>query len=222
MQKYLSVVYDEKSHPYTEYPKQLCQYLYQLFELKPGMKMLEPGCGRGEFMENFQSLGLDVYGVDISHEATDFSKDFVVEICDVDNEPLPFLDKTFDVIYSKSFIEHLYYPEKFIKEAQRVLKPGGLLISLTPDWETEYKVFFDDYTHRTPFTSISLNDFYNIHGFIETKVHKFRQLPIIWRYPVLNNICKIFSPFIPIRTEIKFLKWSKRVMLIGSGKRPIE
>ena len=194
MQKYLSVVYDEKSHPYTEYPEQLCQYLYQLFELKPGMKMLEPGCGRGEFLKNFQSLGLDVYGVDISPEAADFTNDFSVEICDADNDTLPFLDKTFDVVYSKSFIEHLYYPENFIKEAQRVLKPGGLLISLTPDWETEYKVFFDDYTHRTPFTSISLNDFYNMHGFTETKVRKFRQLPIIWRFPILNYVCEIFTP----------------------------
>ena len=219
---YLSVVYDDKSHPYTEYPKQLCAYLFQSFGLKKGMRMLEPGCGRGEFLNNFKELGLDVVGLDISPEVVNFENGLDVKICDVENEKLPFENDTFDVIYSKSFIEHLYYPEKFIKEAQRVLKPGGLLISLTPDWETEYKVFFDDYTHRTPFTSISLNDFYNIHGFIETKVHKFRQLPIIWRYPVLNNICKIFSPFIPIRTEIKFLKWSKRVMLIGSGKRPIE
>ena len=31
---YLSVVYSDKSHPYTDYPKQLCAYLFQLFHLE--------------------------------------------------------------------------------------------------------------------------------------------------------------------------------------------
>ena len=53
---YLSVVYDEKSHPYSDYPKKLCAYLFQSFGFKEGMKMLEPGCGRGEFLKNFKDL----------------------------------------------------------------------------------------------------------------------------------------------------------------------
>ena len=56
----------------------------------------------------------------------------------------------FDVIYSKSVIEHFYYPEKILKEAYRVLKPGGIIITLTPDWEFIYKSFYEDFTHRTP------------------------------------------------------------------------
>jgi len=31
---YLSVVYDEKSHPYNDYPEKLCAYLFQSFGLK--------------------------------------------------------------------------------------------------------------------------------------------------------------------------------------------
>ena len=107
-----------------------------------------------------------------------------------------------------------------MKEAYRCLKPGGLLLSLVPDWEIEYKIFFDDYTHRTPFTKIALRDIYNIFGFEKVEVFKFRQLPIVWRYPMLNYVCAMFSPFIPIRTEIKLLKWSKLLMLVGSGRKP--
>ncbi len=66
MSKYLSVVYDEGSHPYTDYPQQLVNYLFQSFAMEPGMTLLETGCGRGEFLKNFQSLGLNVQGVDIS------------------------------------------------------------------------------------------------------------------------------------------------------------
>jgi ubiquinone/menaquinone biosynthesis C-methylase UbiE len=217
---YLSVVYDESSHPFTEYPKLLCHYLYQSFGLNVGMKMLEPGCGRGEFLCHFQELGLDVQGVDISPEAIKFASDFTVDICDVEKELLPFHDNTFDVVYSKSFIEHLHKPEKYLMEAFRVLKPGGKLITLVPDWESNYKIYFDDFTHRTPFTQPSLLDAYRIYGFEEVNVYKFRQLPIVWKYPALNYLCAIISPFVPIRTKNKFLRWSRELMLVGVGIKP--
>ena len=57
---YLSVVYNPKLAPYTDYPSKLCSYLFQVFNFKKGMKMLEPGCGRGEFLSNFQK--------DLAHE----------------------------------------------------------------------------------------------------------------------------------------------------------
>ena len=43
--QYLAVAYDLESHPYSDYPSKLCAYLFQVFNLKEGMKMLEPGCG---------------------------------------------------------------------------------------------------------------------------------------------------------------------------------
>ena len=219
--RYLSVVYDDESHPYTEYPQQLCHYLFQSFGLKQGMKMLEPGCGRGEFLTNFQDLGLEVFGVDISPEAREYNAKIPIETCDVENENLPFEDNTMDVIYSKSFIEHLYYPECYLTEAYRVLKPGGKLITLVPDWESNYKTYYDDFKHRTPFTLPALIDAYNIYGFTEVDVYKFRQLPIVWKYPLLNYFCASITPFIPVRTQNKFLRWSMELMLIGYGIKPV-
>lgn len=214
---YLSVVYDEKSHPYSDYPQKLCAYLFQLYGLKKGMKMLEPGCGRGEFLGNFKDMGLDVVGVDISPEVANFNNGLNVEICDVENDKLPFDDNVFDVIYSKSFVEHLYYPERYLEEAYRVLKPGGLLITLVPDWESNYKTYFDDFTHRTPFTDVSLKDAHEMYGFSNVNVFKFRQLPIVWKYPKLNYLCAAISPFIPVRVKNKFFRWSRELMLVGSG-----
>jgi len=218
---YLSVVYDEKSHPYNDYPKKLCAYLFQSFGLKQGMKMLEPGCGRGEILKNFKELGLEVVGMDISPEATKFDNGLDVKLCDIENEALPFDDNTFDVIYSKSFIEHLYYPERYLEEAYRVLKPNGILLTLTPDWEVNYKKYFDDFTHRTPFTQTSLINAYKMYGFNNVNVYKFRQLPIVWKYPKLNYFCALISPFIPVRIQNKFLRWSRELMLIGIGRKII-
>ena len=218
---YLSVVYDEKSHPYGDYPKKLCAYLFQSFEFEEGMKMLEPGCGRGEFLNNFKDLGLDVVGVDISPEAVAFENGLDVKLCDVENEKLPFDDNTFDVIYSKSFIEHLYYPEKYLEEAYRVLKSNGILLTLVPDWESNYKIYYDDYTHRTPFTKMALTDAYKMYGFKEVRACKFRRLPIVWKYPIINYLCAFISPFIPVRTQNKFFRWSRELMLVGIGKKII-
>jgi len=171
-------------------------------------------------LRNFEELGLEVYGVDISEEVKEFSKTFPVEICDVENDLLPYEDSSFDVIYSKSFIEHLYYPERYLKEAYRVLKPGGKLITLVPDWESNYKIYFDDFTHRTPFTNIALSDAYKMYGFEGVSVYKFRQLPLLWKYPSLNYLSAIITPFVSARTTNKFLRWSRELMLIGYGVKP--
>ncbi len=220
MADYLKVVYDEAKCPYTDYPGKLCAYLFQSFNMRAGMKLLEPGCGRGEFLQHYKELGLDVYGIDISPDAPSYQRDIPVCVCDVENENIPFPDDMFNVIYSKSFLEHLRYPERYLKEAFRILKPGGLSLTLVPDWEANYKIYFDDYTHRTPFTKVSLEDIYKICGFTRVNVIKFRQLPVVWRYPALNVFCAAISPFIPVRTKNKFLRWSRELMLVGSGYKP--
>lgn len=219
MSDYLKVIYDDKRRPYTDYPSKLADYLFENYSMKPGQSLLEPGCGRGEILRCFKDMGMSVQGTDLSPETTLMLNDIDIKICDVENHGLPYLDNSFDIIYSKSFLEHFYYPEKYIKEAYRVLKPGGLLLTMVPDWEVNYRKYFDDYTHRTPFTSISLKDIQLIHGFISVEVVKFRQLPILWKFPSLNVFCDLMAPFIPVRTVGK-MRWIRELMLIGVGRKP--
>ncbi len=219
MSNYLSIEYDEKKRPFTDYPGQICAYLFQRFGMKPGMKFLEPGCGRGEFLRHFKNLGLDVCGVDICPEAADFQKDIPVSIANIECDGMPFPDATFDAIYSKSLLEHLSDPEAYFREVHRILKPGGLLLTLVPDWQSNYKTYFDDYTHRTPFTVVSLDSIYRLFEFENVSVEKFRQLPLVWKYPVLNYLCAAISPCIPVRTKTKCLRWSRELMLVGAGTK---
>ena len=215
MSDYLKIVYGENNKPYTEYPSKLAKYLFDTFNMQKNMSMLEIGCGRCEMLQNFKTLGLQVKGTDLSPEAPNFCKDIDIKVSNIEEEPLPYQDNSFDIIYSKSVLEHLYYPEKYIKEAYRVLKPGGIILTLVPDWEANYKTYFDDYTHRTPFTKISLHDILKIHNFQDVHVYKFRQLPLLWKYPILNYFSAMIAPFVPVRTNIKFLKWSKAIMLLS-------
>ena len=221
MNNYLKVIYDEESHPYTTYPMELCTHLFKKYKMKKGMRLLEPGCGRGEFLLNFKNLGMEVFGLDLSEEAQSFSKDIELSICNLECDDIPYPDNYFDIIYSKSFLEHLRSPDNYLKECYRVLKPGGTLLTLVPDWESNYKIYFDDYTHVSPYTSMGLKDAYKIFGYTEIKVIKFRQLPIVWKYPFLNYVSAFISPFVPVRTKNKFLRWSRELMLVASGIKPI-
>ena len=222
MTDYLKIVYSEKKRPFTDYPPKLIKYLYDKFDLEPGMKILEPGPGRGEFLKSFKDLGLDVVGMDISDGSSDYflKEEMELIISDIENEKgLPFPNESFDVIFNKSLLEHLYKPDLFLREANRILKPNGKIICLVPDWESNFKTYFDDFTHRTPFTTISLRDAYKMHQFKKVKVFKFRQLPILWRFPILNYLSMFIAPFVPRRTKIKFLRWSRELMLIGVGEK---
>ena len=225
MADYLTVVYGEGVRPYTDYPLKLVTYLFERFKMKAGMSILEPGCGRGEFLRVFKSLGMEAAGLDRSEETRELLGEDNIEltVCDVEsNVGLPFSNDSFDIIYNKSFMEHLHNPDVFLHEAFRVLKPGGMILCLIPDWESNYKTYFDDFTHRTPFTKPSLEDILTMCDFKNISVNKFRQLPIVWKYPILNYFCAAISPFIPIRVENKFLRWSRELMLVGCAYKPIK
>ena len=217
---YLKIFYDLKLKPFTIYPELLTQYLYNRFNFSVGMSLLEPGVGRGEHLKFFRKLGLEADGFDISPDAKRFSPELNIKIFDSDQDRWSYNDCVFDIVYSKTFIEHLAEPVKYIRESFRVLKPGGLLLTLTPDWEVNYKIFYDDYTHIKPFTKKSLKNIKLAEGFENVNVFKLRQLPIVWKYPVLNYVCAFIAPFVPVRTDHKFFRWSRELMLVGSGIKP--
>jgi len=220
---YVDVVYNEKDRPLTSYPSKLARYLYNRFNFKKGDKFLDIGCGRGEFLRGFIDCGVQGHGVDRSRTAERYCPEAELRTADLENEELPYPDNHFDVIYSKSVIEHFYYPEKLVKEMFRVLKPGGLLITMCPDWEYNVRNYFEDYTHRTPFTQTSLRDIQMIHGFENIKVEYFRQLPILWSLgSILIPIAEITRIFMPsvLKRYSKWVRFSKEIMLLSSSTKP--
>ena len=220
--KYLEVVYDLKNKPQTNYPKKLAKYLVKKYQINEGQKFLELGCGRGDFINEFFDLKLDTYTIDSNDYYKNNLKTKNFFKVDITKTKLPFDDNFFDVIYSKSFIEHFYHPEIIFDEAKRVLKKGGKFINLTPDWEIIYKEFYDDYTHRTPFTINSLKDIYLINDFKNVEVAKFKQLPCLWNnnffLKILSELTRFLIPS-NFKDKSKWIRFSKEIMLIGIGEK---
>ena len=219
---YVAVVYNETDRPYTDYPDLLTRHLVARYRLPAGARLLDLGCGRGEFLRGFRRCGLDACGADQSDLARRLCPEADVRIADLENAAIPFDDNSFDVLYSKSVLEHFYYPERIVREIYRVLKPGGRVISMVPDWEYNYRIYYEDYTHRTPFTLTSLRDISIIHGFEDVRVERFRQLPFLWTRAWLNPLCEVLAWVTPswLRQHSKLVRFSKEVMLLASAVKP--
>jgi len=219
---YVEVVYNQEDRPLTDYPMKLSSYLFNRYKLNQDKKLLDLGCGRGEFLKGFINCGLEGYGVDQSDSAKEFCPEAKLKRAALDREPIPFEDNYFDVVFSKSVIEHFHNPEILVEEIYRVLKPGGVVITMCPDWEVNYKMYFEDYTHKTPFTLISLRDIFLIHGFSAVSVEKFRQLPILWKFKFLIIFTEITRKISPnfLKPYSKWVRFSKEVMLLSYCEKP--
>lgn len=218
---YVSVIYNEIDRPFTQYPDLLAKYLTARFGLDVNSQLLEVGCGRGDFLRGFIRCGLNCHGVDQSEAARKICPEAEIIQANIE-KGLPYNNDKFDVIYSKSVVEHFYHPEKLISEMHRVLKPGGIIITLTPAWEYVYKMFFDDWTHRSPFTKTSLRNILKMHNFQEVKSEYFYQLPIVWKNPWLKPVSQfigLVTPW-PMGNSIKLVRFSKEVMLLASAVKP--
>lgn len=224
-QNYLETIYNEENRPITDYPKKFIIYLIKRFKLVKNQKVLEIGCGRGEFLNEFVVNGFEGHGVDLSDYCKKFFPDLNFKKVDLANEKLPYEDNSFDIIYSKSIIEHFYYPEKVFQEAYRVLKPGGTIITLTPEWQYIYKSFYEDFTHRTPFTKISLKDIHLINNFKNIEVESFKQLPLLWKKSIFKLPLSILSEmtrfFVPdyFRLKNKWVRFSKELMILSTARK---
>ena len=100
-----------------------------------GKRVLEVGCRAGNLTQHF-APGNQVVGVDIDRAAL---KLFTERLgcpghwVDVDEEPLPFPDQTFEVVVFSEVMEHVRFPQKALGEIRRVLKPTGRLLGSVPN-----------------------------------------------------------------------------------------
>ena len=135
--KYLEVSYNSKRSYKGEYPDKLAKKISDDIFKSPG-KVLDLGCGNGDFLKSFSNLGYEVCGVDISPDVHDRLGDkYKVYNIDIENEDCPFKGE-FDYVFSKSVIEHTKNPDAFLDFINSSLKPGGICVVMAPSWEHTY------------------------------------------------------------------------------------
>ena len=104
-------------------------------QLRPGDRVLDLGCGDGAFTAVVAEAGGQVIGADVAQAAIDRAAahhpglDFRLVAID---EPLPFEDCQFDLVWASEVIEHIADTAQWLSEVRRVLAPGGRLLLTTP------------------------------------------------------------------------------------------
>ena len=227
---YLAVTYSVARAPYGPYPGMLARYLHETWFSRPG-RLLDLGCGRGEYLDAFAKLGHETSGIDISPIAAGFSPSHSVALVDLERDPMPYPAGSFDYVFSKSVVEHLHHPVTVLEKVRSVLKPGGIAVIMTPSWiHNAWGPFYIDHTHVTPFTIPSLRDCFELVGLETVAMRHLRQLPFLWRYQWLEPLVALFSkiplPYRPMHDVDwplpvnKFIRFSKEVMILGVARRP--
>lgn len=119
----------------------------RMLDPKPGMRILDAGCGRGETLLACARAGAEVAGIDYSAAAVDLTREMLAEFPDADLRvgsitDLPWEDGTFDKVQFSDVIEHIDAEQTVpaLAEFHRVLKPGGeLVVHTAPNlWFMKY------------------------------------------------------------------------------------
>jgi SAM-dependent methyltransferase len=123
----------------------LQEFLCSLLDLCQAESILDIGCGSGSDLLKFGELATkaSLIGLDSSQQAIDAASSlsagdsrFTFTTADASKD-LPFEDETFDIVYSKNFLECVSDKDAMIREVHRILRPGGQVAFSHWDWESQ-------------------------------------------------------------------------------------
>jgi 2-polyprenyl-3-methyl-5-hydroxy-6-metoxy-1,4-benzoquinol methylase len=171
--------------------------------------LLDIGCGEGFFLFNASKAGYTTKGIEISQDVAKYARrEFGLDIEARSFEELRFPGNHFDVVTLWQVLEHVPYPLMVLKEVYRILKPGGLLATSTPDIEgIMAKIFRRKWwnlrrLHINQFTAETLTDILNRAGFKNVFSTNYKEyinismlvIPVLKHMQVYERAKGLFHP----------------------------
>lgn len=164
-------------------------------------KILEIGSVPCHLTIALKLLGYDIIGVDINPER--FNKlltmyNLKIFKIDVEQEPLSFINNSFDVILFTEILEHLRInPINALREAYRVLKPGGRLILSTPNITPLHRI---DFLFGKDFNANPVREFEKIEKIGHMghfRLYSLREIELFLKYVGFKKIVHSFRGPLP-------------------------
>ena len=177
----------------------VCGRLQQFVSESEGL--LELGAGYGEFSRFIRARRK--WALDLNPDLVSYWPPEVEPLIQSALEPLPLESGSLGTVFASNFFEHfrLEQCQAVLQEVRRVLKPGGRLIVVQPNFRLQPGRYFDDFTHLTPFTDGGFADFLRSLG---------------W------NLLRVEPRFLPFSLKSRLPKWGWLVRLyLGLPYRPL-
>jgi SAM-dependent methyltransferase len=176
-------------------------------KVPPDADVLEIGAGYCQWINNVQAARR--VAVDTWPELPRFAAAGVRPVVlDITRELLSLGASSFDVVLASNLLEH-FSPDdaaSVVGEVAQLLRPGGRLILIQPNFRHAWRRYFDDYTHRAIFTDVSLPALLRSKGFAIEDVRP-RFLPYsmrAMRVPIAGWLVKAYllSPIKPLAGQM--------------------
>ena len=113
--------YDE--NPFTQNTRVEVDFLFEVMSLRPGMTLLDVGCGTGRHAVEMARRGLLVTGIDISEGMLEQARRRAAEA-----GALPLAGATIDLVFSNLMLHWHPAPHTVLAECKRVLRNDGMLL----------------------------------------------------------------------------------------------
>jgi SAM-dependent methyltransferase len=159
--------------------------------LDPGQRVLDLGCGAGEFTAEIDAGGAEAVGVEVAEAAVALAcrlhPDLDFRLVPIDGA-LPFGDASFDLVWASEVIEHVADTGLWLAEVRRVLAPGGRLLVTTPSHGRlrlalggigRYSPPLGDHLHL--YSATSLRELLHEFEFVEVDVRAVGGPPLVKR-----------------------------------------
>lgn len=171
----------------------------------PEATILDLGAGYGVFINNV--VGAAKYALDHNPVIQQYAGKDVRALVGECTDLAALRDGQCDVVFASNLLEHLTreQTERLLQESLRVLKPGGRLILLQPNFAYAYQNYFDDFTHLQIFTHRSLRDLLCVFGFeMEALYPKFMPFSMRQGIPVAGWLVRLYliSPWKPMAGQM--------------------
>ena len=184
--------------------REVCRYL-QPRDIPDDGVVLEIGAGYCHFIN--QIHGRARHALDVSPDLpTRVAAGVLPHVGSCTSLPM-FQDGSVDVVFASNLFEHLTREElsTTLEEIRRVLRPGGRLVIVQPNFKYCAREYFDDYTHLQVFTHLSLSDRLMAGGFhIQRLEPRFLPFSMRSRLPKSSVLVRLYlhSPFKPFGAQM--------------------
>jgi SAM-dependent methyltransferase len=175
--------------------KEVARYIQKKY-IPEESRVLDLGAGYCDFINNIKAA--DRHALDIFSKLDHYAGEGVNTHSGTCTDLSVFEDDALDVVFASNLFEHLTHTEllQTISEIRRVLRKGGRLILLQPNFKYCYRTYFDDYTHLQIFTHDGMYDLLEMAGLRIEEIHG-RFLPVN-----MKSTLKLNLPFLDLLVRL--------------------